>query len=215
MSTELSNLNDTGKQSSCGICRAMGLPICKGHAGGGSGSDSENKAEKQESSKPENQPNIVQLNALSSSLEKNADWQSNDDFKFSFNGFNQNASLASIELDLAKCILKLEPKKNLDSEQKKDLQVLFDNIKVEVNQRDGAVARVSNEVLVVNHSDPKQFDALISNLMSKNLMPTDKTVMQVNLETQSIAKESSKEEVDNNWAPNPFDVSKGPTPSDK
>lgn len=195
----------------CGICRAMGSASCKGHGGGASGDGPETE----EPLTLENQPTAQQISALSSFLENSADWQCDDDFLFSFNNFNEHAAVSSLTLDLAKCELNIEPEENLDLEQKQDLKSLFNQIQTLAQQIDShAQVTMSNGSLNVKLSDPKLFDPLISKLMNKNLIPQNAENLDVGF--QSSTQDSTTNELagEKSWAPNPFDISKGPTPYD-
>lgn len=212
----MTNDNKSNKNP-CSICRSMGLSGCKGHGGGGGGGDdateSDDIAENQEAITFENQPIAAQILVLSSFLEKSMNWreEKGNDFLYSFDEFNSEASLSSIQLDLANVRLVLIPKEQLNTESKKDLNFLLKQIKAQANQFEGISIIENDDVLEFKCSSTQSFDAFIEHLMNQNLIPVDNDFMQTNLDVSNQVS-ATPDEPGSSWAPNPFDISKGPMP---
>lgn len=198
----------------CGMCRAMGSSVCKGH--GGSSAVNDNPSESEKIPTIANQPNAAELKDLNSFLEKSPSWEMQDDFLFSFEGFNEHSAISAIKLDLGKAQLKLEPKEGLDPESKKDLNVLSEQIKSKATEFGAKPDNIAskNGSLAIKLSSPKQLDALVTDLIQQNLLPADNKGMQANLDDRDATSQINPEP-DSKWnPPNPFDISEGPKPSD-
>ncbi|WP_367607774.1 hypothetical protein [Legionella sp. W05-934-2] len=71
--------------------------------------------------------------------------------------------------------------------------------------------------LKINIPDPNLYDQFVTRLLNKNLMPDNNHNADLIYKSNSAAKQNIdvKETVDSSYkSPNPFDISKGPTPSD-
>lgn len=197
----------------CGMCRAAGSPVCKGH--GGSEAKDEN-APKDSSPAPKNVPSNVEAKALSSYFEDSAVWNSKDDFLYNF---NNDLAVFSIELDSAKGLIHFQGNEFLSANDEKDLNELYERIEDElkkftdeVNAQNISSSREGNN-LKINIPDPKLYDQFVTRLLNKNLIPDNNynadLVKHVNQVVEQ--KVDVNETADSSYqSPNPFDISKGP-----
>jgi len=207
----------------CGMCRALGLPSCKGHAGGGGGGDeAEDSYESTDSSSPSYQPSPVEIVTLSSFLDKRNAWQQSneDDLLYTY---NNDLAVLTLSLDLSKGVIKFEGQQFLSQDKQDELDALYETIttelahfKNELNANniklDATVNRKGND-LTIKISDPKQYDAFISRLMEKNLLPTQQIAPALKPSAKSQEKTSDlNAESDSYKSPTLFDISSGPKP---
>lgn len=208
----------------CGICRASGLPICKGHGGGGGGGDSSSDKAKDESSQKDNAttpkyvPTNIEVKTLSSYLEDSEVWNFKDDFLYTF---KNDLAVFSIELDLAKGSIHFQGNELLSANDEKDLNELYDKIEDElktftdeVNAQNISFSREGNN-LRINIPDPKLYDQFVTRLLNKNLIPDNN----YNAALAYKTNQSAAQKVDEKGAavsyksPNPLDISSGPKPN--
>ncbi|CZG40268.1 Uncharacterised protein [Legionella pneumophila] len=209
----------------CGMCRAAGLPICKGHGGGGGGGGGGSGDEAKEENSPtgptpKNVPSNVEIKTLSSYLENSEVWNSDEDFLYDF---NNDSAVFSIELDSARGLIHFQGNEFLSANDVKDLNELYDRIEDElkmftdeVNAQNISFSREGNN-LKINIPDPNLYDQFVTRLLNKNLMPDNNHNADLNYKSNSAAEQKIdvNESVDSTYkSPNPFDISKGPTPSD-
>lgn len=203
----------------CSICRALGLPFCKGHGGGaGGGGDTAKEASSQNDTTPTPQyaPANIKAKSLTSYLENSAVWNSNEDFLYNF---NHEAALFSLELDLAKGFIHFRGHESLSALEKKELNALYDKVEnelkaftQEINSQNFTILRTGNE-LKITIPEPGLLDQFITRLIHKNLIPDNNYHADLNSRT----KQNGEQKLDEKEAavyksPNPFDISKGPRP---
>ncbi|STX50956.1 Uncharacterised protein [Legionella busanensis] len=216
-SEERSNALDSNP---CGICRAMGSPICKGHGGGGGGGgDKGETAQNGSAPTPEYKPTNLEVRALSSYLEHSEVWQTEDDFLYNF---NNGSAVFSMGLDLAKGLIHFEGDESLDDTDAKDLNELYDKIEEElklftqeVKGQNISVSRKGND-LKISIPDQKLYDQFVTKLLNKNLIPNNNYNADLAYKPNPLnnQKVDVKDMTDSTYkSPNPFDISKGPRPT--
>lgn len=202
----------------CGICRAFGFPVCKGHGGGGSGETKDENPKKDSASTPKNVPGNIEVKALSSYLEESEVWNSDNDFLYHF---HNDLAVFSIVLDSAKGLIHCKGNEFLSANNKKDLKGLYDKIADELNKfthesnaENISLSREGNN-LRISIPDHKLYDQFVTRLLNNNLIPNN------NYNTNLISKANQnvehkvdeKEAATSYKSPNPFDISKGPRPT--
>tara|TARA_Y100000588_G_scaffold395275_1_gene522206 strand:+ start:3847 stop:4536 length:690 start_codon:yes stop_codon:yes gene_type:complete len=200
----------------CGICRSMGLPVCKGHGGGagGGGSDDSEAQENSTDKALNSNPATLEL-----SFTKNGSWSKTDeDFVYEFN--NPNA-LMSLTLDMGRGLIQFFGKKDLSTEQQKALDEFYQQIKDEFNEFKSELATKGIDVqqmlmerdgnnLTIKIPNPKHYDAFVQRLMDKNLLITQ--VEPQDIKRMSVQDRPAEQEQEHkSTAPSPFDMS-GPKP---
>lgn len=212
----------TLESNPCGICRAQGLPICKGHGGGkgGGGESKEENNAKDKAPTPKNVPSNLEVKELSSYLENSAVWHFNDDFQYDF---NNDLAIFSIELDSALGLIHFKGNELLNATDEKDLNELYDRVeeelkmfKDEVKSQNITFTREGNN-LKINIPDPNLYDQFVTRLLNKNLIPDNNYNADLVSKANSGAdqKVDANKEIDSSYkSPNPFDISRGPKPSD-
>lgn len=212
----------------CGMCRSLGLRVCKGHgaASGGGSPDSEEAGQQAASqtdsgSTPLNSPVLKPKNdALSDLLEHSPLWHQMDEFIFQFKNPN---GLLSMTVDMENNTLSCQGKDDLTQEEQQALDMLFEAIEQEFNRFEkefstthsiqASISRVGNQ-LTVNISDPKCFDAFIQGLANKNLLVlSDKNIVQAQPDSEQKKpqapelKAPQSEQTASSWTPpTPFDM---------
>ncbi|MDI9819796.1 MULTISPECIES: hypothetical protein [unclassified Legionella] len=192
----------------CGICRALGLPICKGHgsSGGGSGDsyDDQSLAKGQSVTK---EPISIDLEK---SLGKSTLWLNSDDLAFEF---NIPDALMSVKIDMEQGIISFLAKEDLSQDQSIALQKFFEAIKQEFNEFKNDFSVAANQMqlaqmgngLKITISNPKLFDAFVQRLLDRNILVTELGPMP-GKGRYSIPE--SKQETENQYkSPTPFDIS--------
>ncbi|MGQ3890274.1 hypothetical protein ACQUW5_14825 [Legionella sp. CNM-1927-20] len=206
----------------CGICRAMGSPICKGHgggAGGGGGDKAQDEnAQKDSAPTPEYKPTNIEVKVLSSYLEHSDVWNSEDDFLYHF---SNNFAVFSMVLDSAKGLIHCKGNELLNDNGEKDLNELYDKIEEElktfaheVKAQNISISRRGND-LKISIPDQKLYDQFITKLLNKNLIPNNNYNANLNYKMNPDAKQKidEKEAAASYKSPNPFDISRGPRPT--
>lgn len=215
------NLSDDEliKMNPCGICRGKKLKSCKCKGGGGDDDDddeNDDDLEQEDELTLQNQPSSEVILALDTFLEESADWQNTDDNKFEFNAFSDDNFLQSIELDLGKCILKiqLKPVEELDSDQMKESTAYMKAIKAFIlQQAEGADLNIqikNGSLEISGFRNMEQFDSLMAKLLSNNFLPQSAQDQTLSFKLESQVQDEPVQQ--KSWAPNPFDISRGPTP---
>ena len=169
----------------CGICRAAGMPICKGHGAGGAGGGSESKETKGENKDSKLSSQSAEFGTPNSSqkkediialLEQSPLWSQSDEFTFkSKNPF----ALLSMTLNMEKNTLTCKGHDDLTAEEQQDLDTLFKAIEQELDlfkkefptarPIEADLHRTGNE-MTIQIPDQKCFDAFIKRLVDKNLL---------------------------------------------
>lgn len=204
----------------CGICRASGLPICKGHAGGSGGGDGnkDENSQKDNTPTPKYVPTNLEVKALSSYLENSEVWNTNEDFLYNF---NNDLAVFSIELDAARGLIHFKGKESLNTNDKKDLNELYDKVEDElkkftdeVNAQNISISRKGND-LKISIPDPNLYDQFVTRLLNKNLIPDNNYKTDLDYKTNPDAKQKvdEKDAAASYKSPNPFDISSGPKPT--
>lgn len=167
----------------CSLCRALGLPVCKGHGGGsgggGGGSDSKGTGQQAE---PQIQSGAMPLalkpqnDALFDLLGQSPLWSQVDEFIFQY---KNPYALLSMTLDMENNTLICRGRDDLTQEEQYALDMLFKSLEQELNlfkqefsatrPMQVSMSRVGNQ-MTINIPDPKCFDAFIQRLVDKNLL---------------------------------------------
>lgn len=217
----------------CNMCRAFGLPICRGHGGGGGG-DGGGAGETQDNEQatsgapwPVLKP-VTDNEKLVQFLLESGMWALATDADLVLEFSNLDAIL-TIKLDMENGELLFEGKRDLPPGA---LDELFDTIEQElasfnqelidrklINEPIKAVRDKENNTLSIKIPSPQYYDLFVQRLLNKNLLPNrpapvleekedlQQTVTQQapELEPASVAR----------TAPTPldlFDISRGPRP---
>ena len=239
---KVSNSKDTQKDSRtraiennpCNMCRALGLPICRGHGGGGGGGDGGAAGETQDNTQsmsgspwPVLKP-VVENEKLVQFLLESGMWALAEDADLELEFSNLDA-LLTIKLDMENGELLFEGKRDLPPGT---LDELFDAVEQElalfsqelkdrklIEEPINAVRNREKNTLSIKILSPQYYDIFIQRLLSKNILPNQPApvleekedlqqtaAIQVpELEMASIARA----------APTPldlFDISRGPRP---
>jgi|GEM_PF-1850656 len=149
----------------CGMCRALGLPICKGHSGG-HGDKKEGSVEKYQQGSAKS-PDIAEANTLPSYLGGSEVWISDDDSKYSF---TNELSIFSINLDLKNGMIHFKATEPLTADNKKDLEQLYTEITKEVKTEDIIFSREGNN-LEIRLPSTESCEQFITKLLNKHLIP--------------------------------------------
>ncbi|MGQ3889667.1 hypothetical protein ACQUW5_11610 [Legionella sp. CNM-1927-20] len=216
----------------CSLCKALGLPICRGHGGGGStggdssGSDSGDSYEIEDIPSLNLKPSLVEGMLLSSFLEASEVWHESPEEDLLYL-FNNDLALLSLSLDLSQGLITFKENKLLNTDEQKDLAILYDAINNEFKQfkkelsaqnikLNATLIRENNKLTITIPIIPnsKHYDAFIARLIDKNLIPTKKRELELERTTkkqeilpdQDIRAEAYK-------SPTPFDISRGPKPT--
>jgi hypothetical protein len=202
----------------CGICRAAGSPVCKGHRGGGGGSSTSNRHELDSSS---DAPPIFSL-TLEKLFGKSAVWRRPHSWDMIFEFANPDA-LLSIKLDMDNGLLVFSGHKELLADQQTVLDKFFEAIEREFNAfkqelthrgistENMQVNRVGNK-LTITIPHPKYYDAFVQQLTDKNLLVTQMESLPSERLTTLCEKGSEQSDgVNESSTPTPFDIN-GPKP---
>jgi hypothetical protein len=217
------------KINPCGICRAAGLPTCKGHGGGSGGSGGSDLASDDASTTAasKDSPSLSPTIKPSELLIQSELWAQPNSWEsiFTFNSLN---ALIDLRLDLERGLLSLSSNKGLATDQQKAVDELFDAIKNEFNQFKTELANkgVSVEQMQLNHQGnnltlmlptPKYYDAFIQRLMNKNLLATEapspkngKRDEYIPISEKSISEAIAPEPTDLSTTSTPFDMTPKP-----
>ncbi|STX49987.1 Uncharacterised protein [Legionella busanensis] len=219
----------------CNMCRVLGLSSCQGHGGGGGGGGSGNEdklsgrdpGDLYENESPLSlnlKPSLIEGMLLSSFLEASEIWHESleEDLLYLY---KNDLALVFLSLNLSQGLITFQENKLLDTDEQKDLATLYDAINNEFKQfrkelsdqnikLNATLIRVDNKLSISFRGDSsKYYDAFVTRLMDKNLIPTKKVEL-------DLAQTAQKQEVflpqdskaDAYKSPNPFDISRGPRP---
>jgi len=218
------NRNDERSKSidnnPCGMCRAFGLPICKGHGSSGGGDEAKDESQKNDKAPiPKYVPTNIEVKGLSSYLENSEVWNSENDFLYYF---NNDLAVISIVLDSARGLIHFKGNEFLSANSKKDLNELYDKIEDElkkftdeINAKEISISREGNN-LKINIPDHILYDQFVTRVLNKNLIPNNNYYADLNYKAnphfeQKIGEKNSA--YSSYKLPNPFDISKGPRPT--
>lgn len=212
------------KKNPCGMCRANGSAICKGHGGrggggGGGGSSSENQEEALTAASLTLDPKKLEL-----LLVQNPALIKSDQFESTYEFANSNA-LFSMKLEMESGTIILRGKKDLSKEEQATLDEFYKTIEMELNAfkseliekgvkhgLDIKFAREGND-LTLKFPNPGHHDAFVKRLMDKNLFPAAPTPQP---EKAKEARASvARDEVlqpNQSTAPTPFNIRNGLKP---
>jgi hypothetical protein len=216
----------------CGICRAMGMPVCKGHGGGsGGGSSDSNGAKQQAESQPSsgsiplNSPMLKPKNdALFNSLGHNPLWIQVDEFIFQY---KSPYGLLSMTLNMENNTLTCQGRDDLTQKEQYALDAHFKAIEHELNTfkkefskthpMQASMSRIGNQ-MTIQISDPKCFDAFIQRLADKNLLVlTNKNLLQAQpdfaqkgIKSAEIVRLEPEQSASSWTAPTPFNKTPKP-----
>lgn len=214
------------KNNPCGSCRALGLPICRGHGGGGGGSGDKTSAQDKEASVTPNADQLMKALKLSPLwTTKDAPDEEEVEAENAVFDYNPPESILFFHIDFEKGIVKLRPKPNLskeDLETYEDFQKAIENelhvMKQEMEEQgkefNFSIERVGNKVFI-RIPNVQQFDLFITRLRDKNFLPTQPqpTPKMADSEKKDLPgydSDSFKREASRR-APNPFDIDNGPS----
>ena len=185
---------DKNNTNPCGMCRALGLKSCKGHGGGPAG-DGENSEEQENIAETtlQNKPSLELIQALSSELMQNPQWEKTGNNMFSFTP-SPDAALENIYLDFQDLELTIKPKKDLSPEESKDLNTLFQAIMLQAKQLGGDAYINNHGELEISMQNMQQFASLTTNLMSQNLLPIKNVEVQANFDVSARQSEQTQNE---------------------
>ncbi|TAL59902.1 MAG: hypothetical protein EPN84_10380 [Legionella sp.] len=212
----------------CSICRALGIPVCRGHGagGGGGGGDGDTNSDTIDNKADLNSimldPKVTaDVNALSKSLIQTEEWHQSEDADLVLE-FAEPSAYVHIILNMEIGSLVFRASRELSEEEQKALDELFDAIEKELalfknelinmNEPIQAIKMVrEHDSLSIKIPDPKHYDLFIQSLIDKNLLPNTSTA-EFNI-NQSITLDPTELSSDNNKsrAPTPFDIH-GPKP---
>lgn len=205
----------------CGICRAFGLPTCRGHSGGGGGGgESGGSNDDDDKSKTDELGDKLTADALKDILIQSEGWSliKDTEYNFEFSGLN---SLISITLKMEVGTFNFRGKNDVTEDEQKDVDELYDAIKKELELFKAELAeknlpinaiklsQVGNN-LTITIPSPKQYDQFIQRVMDKNILPRETQQLQDKSAMIQSAMDSIQQDT-KSISPNPFDMS-GPKP---
>lgn len=210
----------------CNMCRAMGMPVCKGHGGGGGGGDSGGGSEAAEENDLEQTATTTSA-SLDDVFSESTLWEHIDDTDDIYT-YDAPLALLSIKLDLGAGSLIFSKRNNLSKEEEQELNKLLDTIENELNDFKAELeakgidtqaiqCHRENGCLTIKLPTPGYFDTFVQRLTEKNLLITDFPQKKHTLEsdaTKNQNKPDPEEQQKASTAPNPFDITQGPKPLD-
>lgn len=210
----------------CNMCRAMGLPVCKGHGGGGGGGDSDSESETAEENDLQKTDTAIP-ESLHEVFSESTLWQYIDGTDDIYT-YDAPLALLSIKLDLGAGSLVFSKHDNLSKEEEQELNKLLDTIENELNDFKAELeakgmdtqaiqCHRENGCLTIKLPTPGYFDAFVQRLTDKNLLVTDLPQKKHTLEsavTKHQDNPAQEEQQNAATAPNPFDITQGPKPLD-
>lgn len=165
----------------CGICRANGSPVCKGH-GGSCSSGSDDSSDRLEDASTKTTATGISAYrpiSLETLLIQSAVWKHTDELTFKFESPN---ALFTMEIDMENNRIVFLGDKNLLREQQKELNLFLNTILDELKQfkaeltaqgvsaNNIKVTRGEN-TLILSFGSAKQYDSFVQRLIDKNLIP--------------------------------------------
>jgi len=141
------------ENNACSTCRAMGLPLCKGHGG-----------------------SVCAPKSMLDTFSESSLWQyvdGTDDIHM----YDTPLALLSIKLDLGAGSLVFSQRDNLSNDEQKELDKLFKAIKHESKNLKNQDAHVHHEenTLTIKLPTPESFDGFVQQLAEESLLITDLT----------------------------------------
>ena len=211
----------------CGMCRAMGMPVCKGHGGGAGGGDDEAAATETDNATTEHTQDMIAQPLTKHFLDSEL-WQHDvhaDDDIYTYQAAH---TLCSIELDLNAGTLVFTAHPNLSRNEQKVLNNLYDALESELNAFKAELiankSPLTDAMKCERHSNgftiklptPEYFDTFIQRLIDKNLLHTQPAQKQHSAAAEPLKQQENnpQEPSETTTTPNPFDISKGPQPED-
>ncbi|MCC5015021.1 MULTISPECIES: hypothetical protein [unclassified Legionella] len=236
---KVSNSKETQKDSRtraiennpCNMCRAFGLPICRGHGGGGgdggsAGETQDNTQSMSGSPWPVSKP-VTENEKLIQFLLESGMWALAEEADLELEFSNLDA-LLTIKLDMENGELLFEGKRDLPPGT---LDELFDAVEQElalfsqelidrklINEPINAVRDREKNTLSIKIPSPQYYDIFIQRLLSKNILPNlPVPALEEKEDLQQTATKHSPEELASitRTTPTPldlFDISRGPRP---
>ncbi|WP_131781994.1 hypothetical protein [Legionella gresilensis] len=217
----------------CSMCKALGRTFCQGHGGGGGGSSDKGKLsvrdpgdlyENEGTPSLNLKPSPIEGMLLSSFLEASEVWHESPEEDLLY-GYNNDLALIFLSLNLSQGLITFKENKLLDIDEQKDLATLYDAINNEFKQfkkelsdqnikLNATLIRVDNKLSISFRGDSsKYYDAFVTRLMDKNLIPAKKVELEL---AQTAQKQgvflASDNKADDYKSPTPFDISRGPRP---
>ena len=218
------------QNNSCGMCRALGRPICMGHGGGAGGGSSSNSSGNESSI--ENKAlglkiSTADINAMKQSLLQGQAWDLSEDSDLIFE-FTDSDAVLGITLDMGKGLMVFRGKRELTEEEQKALDELYSVLGKELNFLKNELLKRNESIegiqMVKNHNtltvkipNPRHYDLFVQQLLNKNLLPTQSNRL---LQQNTIIKEtpivtSAKEptlQENQSKTPTPINIHRGPKP---
>lgn len=214
----------TIENNPCSMCRALGLPICRGHGGGSGGSEGSDE----NSQKDENQKdNEGQLLSRSTPMDKvliySELWQLPADADFIFK-FDDPHALLDITLNMELGSVVFQGHKEPSAEEQEALDALFDEIEKQFNgfkkslnnpqiPLESMTQNREGNKLTIKIPNPKYYDAFVQQLMDKNLLPNKAAPLQEQKKAEEPVEMTPADEAIQRYTsllPNPFDINSGP-----
>lgn len=213
------------KKNPCGKCRANGLPVCKGHAGGsggGSGDDDDETSEEKKEASTGPKP-MLKPKTLEERLGAYLDEATGLDSVVILE--NQNA-LFTMKLLMDVGSITFSAKKDLSEEEQADVNELLNAIEIELSDFKKELIQKNEDPklidkiqtvrdennLTLKFPSPKFYDAFVERLIDKNLMIAKPSPQQeqAQREIKQQLPEENLQSYNKPTAPNPFDISGGP-----
>lgn len=220
------------KKNPCGMCRANGLRVCKGHGGGagggGGGGGSSDSSDNQEGLSTSPSPKL-KPKTLQERLAENLISTDGLDSVFIFE--NQDA-LFTMKLDMDCGSIIFCGKKDLSKNQQATLDEFFNTIKTELSAFKKELIKMGEDpklidkinavhvenVLTLKFPSPKYYDAFVERLIDKNLIFIEPVPQQEKIREavtpQLLASPEDTEPSHKSTAPTPFDIRPEPKPKD-
>ncbi|KTD10125.1 hypothetical protein [Legionella hackeliae] len=193
-----------------------------GESGGGSGSDEWTNDEtytNEDGLSPDLKPTPVEAISVSSFLDESEVWHesSEEDLLYLFEG---DLAILSLSLDLSHGLITFKGDENLNQKDQADLDALYDAINgefkqfaKELNDRGiqfhGTLTRENNN-LFIQIPDKKQYDAFVTRLTDKNLIPTRKVELDLTQSAKQKIVADQDFQAEFYKSPTPYDISRGP-----
>lgn len=225
--------NDDGKgpknKNPCGICRANGSPVCKGHGGGGGGGGgSSSDTEKDSKDSVQVGAPVLTPNTLEARLALSPVMRSLDEMESTFILQNPDA-IYTLKLDIESGLMVFSGHKDLAEEEQTTLHQFFETIKNELNSfkqeliNKGEKPELVHQIefahkgnnLTLRFPNPKYYDEFTQRLIDKNIIQLDPVLQQTKsrvAETANLAPPSVEMQSSKYKSPTPFDIKGGPKP---
>ncbi|RDI46994.1 hypothetical protein [Aquicella lusitana] len=220
------------ERNPCVMCRAMRVPICKGHAGSGSGGGGKEDNKSAKHTLNQKMDAAKQMSHISSLFLDGKNWVQLQWLDNALS-FEKPEAFLSIQIDSKNGILTLQGKKGLTKAQEDELRQYFDKIKDQFNEfmkefKDEFKAQgisvanfsvdIKNNTLTIKMLNPDRtpnlacFAAFIDYLADKNLLPS-KNLLETTLKEALMGGKSASVEQEKKSAFHPTPFSKTPKPN--